>query len=317
MRRDFLNMGEYFAGCVSGMVGVAVGHPIDTIKVQQQNEGIGMAKCIKNIVTTDGYKGYFRGLSFPLLASGALNSIFFGVYGSTLNRIVELKEYQQHSHSKFSSSSIKCEKQNKANFLEIYLAGCVAGVAQLGLACPVDLIKVKLQAHGFRMGSSSECLKMILRERGIGGLYQGIGIMAIRDIPAFGLYIAMYEFQMEQLKELTDGLQIDLGGGASAHLSNSALAFLAGGLSGCVSWWSIIPQDVVKSRMQADDPNAPKYKGTIHCVEVIMKEHGFRGFFRGFWPLSIRAYLVNGAIFVSYEWLQFLYTFVIRDQDLN
>ena len=35
----------------------------------------------------------------------------------------------------------------KPTYLEIYLAGCAGGVAQLVIACPIDLAKIKLQTQ--------------------------------------------------------------------------------------------------------------------------------------------------------------------------
>ena len=71
-----------------------------------------------------------RGLSYPLYTVGAINSIFFGVYTRALERI------RASAPPDLSSS-----------YLSVLGAGCVAGAAQLCLAVPVDLVKVRLQAQ--------------------------------------------------------------------------------------------------------------------------------------------------------------------------
>lgn len=76
-------------------------------------------------------KGFFRGMSWPVLSYGAVNSVFFGVYGNSLSLI-------QHYSTRDS---------DKPCYWQIYLAGCIGGTAQLVLACPVDLIKVVLQSQ--------------------------------------------------------------------------------------------------------------------------------------------------------------------------
>lgn len=79
---------------------------------------------------------------YPLLSAGALNSLFFGVYGMSLNAMTE-----------FRTGEIATKV--KPTYWEIYWAGCAGGAAQLVVSCPVDLAKIRLQtqikdAGGFR-----------------------------------------------------------------------------------------------------------------------------------------------------------------------
>ncbi len=72
-------------------------------------------------------KGFFKGMSFPLATTGVINSLFFGVYGAALK----------------SLSSGKSGKE--ASSAQIFMAGCAGGAAQLVLACPTELVKIKMQ----------------------------------------------------------------------------------------------------------------------------------------------------------------------------
>ena len=75
------------------------------------------------------FRGFYRGLSWPLVSFGIVNSVFFGVYGNTL---------------KFLESD---KTKRKSNYLNIYLSGCVGGAAQLVFVVPVDYIKTALQSQ--------------------------------------------------------------------------------------------------------------------------------------------------------------------------
>ena len=75
------------------------------------------------------FKGFFRGLSWPLFSFGVVNSVYFGVYGNTL-------KYLEKDRS-----------TRKSSYLSIYIAGCVGGAAQLIPVIPVDYVKVALQAQ--------------------------------------------------------------------------------------------------------------------------------------------------------------------------
>ena len=49
--------------------------------------------------------GFFRGLAFPLIANGALNSIFFGVYGQTIERMLSFQQNFNESDFKYKRAA--------------------------------------------------------------------------------------------------------------------------------------------------------------------------------------------------------------------
>ena len=57
--------------------------------------------------------------------------------------------------------------------------------------------------------------------------------------------------------------------------------------------------DVVKSRIQADDPLNPKYRGMADCFVKCYRENGLKIFTRGLVAVSLRAFPLNGATFVG------------------
>ena len=69
-------------------------------------------------------------MAFPLGAVGLLNSIFFGVYGNTLR-------------AWYPSG----EGDVRPSYASIFVAGGIAGAVQGVPACPIDLVKVRLQAQ--------------------------------------------------------------------------------------------------------------------------------------------------------------------------
>ena len=68
-------------------------------------------------------------MSTPLLSYGIVNSVYFGVYGTTLKLLEENRETR------------------KSSYLNIYMAGCAGGAAQLIPVIPTDYIKVVLQSQ--------------------------------------------------------------------------------------------------------------------------------------------------------------------------
>lgn len=84
--------------------------------------------------------------------------------------------------------------------------GASAGVASGIVTCPLDVIKTKLQAQGGfarRSGKPVQAKtlyrgmlgtgRIIWREDGIRGLYQGLGPMLLGYLPTWAVYLAVYD----------------------------------------------------------------------------------------------------------------------------
>ncbi|KAK2707674.1 solute carrier family 25 member 45-like [Artemia franciscana] len=277
---------DFFAGSIGGGTGVIVGHPLDTIKVRQQALGERSSwQCLVKTFKYEGVRGFFKGMTFPIISNGVFNSIFFGVYASTLRL--------------FHDSSPSSEKPS---YTSVYLAGCIGGAAQLTVACPVDLIKIRLQSQT-GLGSNSKiwknhyesnlkgpisCIREIVRTCGVKGLYRGLSIMCLRDIPSFGIYVVTYDVITDIFK-------------SKGFKEEAGVVIIAGGLAGSISWASILPLDVIKSKLQADSPIDSKYKGIIHCAISCYKSEGYTIFGRGFLMMMIRAFPTNAATFWAYK----------------
>jgi len=128
-------MSEFVAGWVGGCCGLFVGHPLDTLKVRQQALNTSsISQTFRNCIKQDGVRSLMKGLSYPIYSVGAVNSLLFGAYVKSLEMI-------RSTNSSFPPS-----------YTEILLAGGISGAVQLSIACPVDLIKVRLQSvKGFNL----------------------------------------------------------------------------------------------------------------------------------------------------------------------
>ena len=71
-------------------------------------------------------------MAFPLGAVGILNSVFFGVYGNLLRQWYP---------------DVGSGKSETPSYTAVFLAGGLAGAVQAIPACPIDLVKVRLQAQ--------------------------------------------------------------------------------------------------------------------------------------------------------------------------
>ncbi|KAL5008838.1 hypothetical protein ScPMuIL_014419 [Solemya velum] len=285
---------DYIAGALGGSTGLIIGHPFDTTKVQLQTQQhgdqySGTWDAIKHIKTKGWVRGFFRGMAWPLFSYGLVNSVFFGVYGNTLKLI-------QSDRTK-----------RKTSYWHIYIAGCAGGAAQTIVACPIDFVKVVLQSqiqhHEIERPASRhlkqevskkfyrgplECFLDIYKKNGVKGVYKGGVILAWRDVPSFGVYCLVYESLTDKMHNmgLTD--------------SNGIVASLfSGGMAGMITWFLVMPFDVIKSRIQADFSN--EYSGAIDCAIKSYKEEGISVFYRSTLITCLRAFPVNAATFLVYS----------------
>ena len=120
-----------------------------------------------SLVLTVQAHGFFKGMSYPILAAGALNSIYFGVYGGTLRLLTDLRsnnngENGLKNHAQWkddtkdggASAAVKGARAQTSK-VDVFVAGCAGGAAQLVVACPVDLVKIKLQTQTGKMRGPS------------------------------------------------------------------------------------------------------------------------------------------------------------------
>ncbi|KAG7129098.1 Solute carrier family 25 member 45 like protein [Verticillium longisporum] len=111
-------------------------------------------------------------------------------------------------------------------------------------------------------------------------------------------------------------------GDASSFHQEAAKVLLCGGLAGVVTWASVFPLDVIKTRVQTQrafggeaetarllgegrTPEAPSQaqQGAVQMAKAAYREEGLRVFLRGLTVCSVRAFVVNAVQWAVYEWV--------------
>ncbi|XP_060037047.1 solute carrier family 25 member 47 isoform X2 [Erinaceus europaeus] len=261
---------DFVAGAIGGVCGVAVGYPLDTVKVW----------------------GFYRGLSLPVCTVTLVSSMSFGTYRCCLAHICRLR---------YGSAEAKPGKT------DITVSGFASGVSRVFLTSPTEVAKVRLQTQ--RRPSASgplgtpplslpagpgyrgplHCLATVAREEGLRGLYKGSSALLLRDGHSFATYFLSYALLSEWLTPEGHS-QPGVGG-----------VLLAGGGAGVLAWAVATPMDVVKARLQADGRAGRRYRGLAHCVVSSVREEGPRVLFKGLALNCCRAFPVNMVVFLAYE----------------
>ncbi|XP_062974126.1 solute carrier family 25 member 47 [Elgaria multicarinata webbii] len=282
---------DFIAGAIGGGVSAAVGYPLDTIKVRIQTESTyrGIWHCIKDTYRTERVPGFYRGVSMTVFMASFISSFSFGLYKSILSNICRLR---------YGSAD------RKPSRVDISFAGCATGAVRVVLISPAEIAKVRLQIQKEPSPSTASshllfakpkyqgavhCLRTIVKEEGLGGLYKGSLALLCRDCHSVATYFLTYSALCDWFTP------------AGKEKPDLWAVLISGGCAGVVAWAAATPMDVIKSRMQADGEGQRKYSGLIHCARDSIREEGLKVLFKGIGLNSIRAFPSNMMIFFTYE----------------
>ncbi|KAF7185615.1 Solute carrier family 25 member 45 [Pseudocercospora fuligena] len=311
---------DFWAGYVSGAIGILVGNPLDIIKTKLQ---AGSAKKSPEITINPGtqsqtsaqrWTSFARGAAAPILGYGALNgnpspssnphasqtdqssAILFVTYNRSLSLL-----------QTGSLSTLPQDLPSHPPAWSIWTAGALGGLATFIISAPTELVKCRAQISN-PPRSSWQITQELFKTSGIRGLYTGGTITSLRDSIGYGFYFYSYELTKRSWTSPSD--------------SESTQAFkvlMCGGLAGVVTWASIFPLDVIKTRVQIWDLSTAKTgetEGLLGSSEALAKRpstlaiarsayqaEGIPVFFRGLGVCSARAFIVNAVQWAVYEWM--------------
>ncbi|KAG0744917.1 hypothetical protein G6F57_003168 [Rhizopus arrhizus] len=166
-----------------------------------------------------------------------------------------------------------------------FLAGAIAGVSEILVMYPLDVVKTRAQLN---TGSSSGIVHTIttmIKTEGPASLYRGILPPIMVEAPKRATKFAANEQYTTLYKKLF--------GFEKVTQSLSVLTGVSAGLTEAVI---IVPFELVKVRMQ-DKANLGKYNGTTDTIRKILASEGILALFNGLEATMWRHAVWNGAYF--------------------
>lgn len=276
------------------MVGVTCVFPIDLAKTRLQNQRSGqqiyknMMDCLVKTVKSEGYFGMYRGAAVNLTLVTPEKAIKLAA-----------NDFFRHMLSKDGG---------KLTVFKEMLAGCCAGMCQVIVTTPMEMLKIQLQDAGriaaqqrvmpavvttLKMGRTSAVLsrsyntvpgpqamrtsaiqitRELLRTKGVTGLYRGLGATLMRDIPFSVVYFPLFAHVHQLGQHSSDDPSIPF-----------YWSFLSGCLAGSIAAVAVSPCDVVKTRLQSlrKGTNEETYSGVVDCIRKILRKEGPGAFLKG------------------------------------
>ncbi|KAI1357422.1 mitochondrial carrier [Xylaria arbuscula] len=364
---------DFWAGWISGVLGVMAGNPLDRRKVQLQSGSqsrpakpnpIGPSKSRHSLIPPSVHshgtasplsslitkyfpaKSPLAGAAAPSLGVGVLNALLYMIYNRTEEALNHSFRSGASCQPPSAASANSVYSTTGSNLWTTWLAGAAGGLATSVVNTPLELIKCRAQlaslattyhpytsTQSTALGSkpplsSWHIAKTIWQTEGTRGLFHGGVVTAWRDGIGYGFYFWAYELGDRVMSSL---LTRSSGGGVTLRLcdtqSNQSNAvastnlplvqvavkdILCGGVAGVVTWASIFPLDVVKTRLQVQGgtigasalgSTAPVLRrGAMRITKELYMAEGSRAFFRGLAVCSVRAFFVNAVQWPAYKW---------------
>ncbi|XP_055535087.1 mitochondrial glutamate carrier 1-like isoform X1 [Wyeomyia smithii] len=246
-------------GGIAGIIGVSCVFPLDLVKTRLQNQQVGpdgekiyksMFDCFKKTYKAEGYFGMYRGSAVNVLLITPEKAIklaandFFRYYMAT--------------------------KDGKLSIIRQMVAGGSAGLCQIIITTPMELLKIQMQdagriaAKAYEVGktnsktSATNIALELLRTKGITGLYKGTGATMLRDVSFSIVYFPLFATLNDLGPRKSDG-------------SGEAVfwcSFLSGCAAGSLAALIVNPFDVIKTRLQAlkHGEGEVQFNGVSDCI---------------------------------------------------
>ncbi|GAA5795353.1 hypothetical protein HPULCUR_000709 [Helicostylum pulchrum] len=303
-------MDDLLFGSFAGMVGKFVEYPFDTIKVRLQTQPLdhpyfsGPWDCFKTTLKQEGLKGFFTGMSSPLVGSMVENAALFVGYRQ-VQRII--RENSTSSQELERQKGLPEDELPPLSISQLVLAGGASGAMASMILTPVELVKCKLQVqiglqtvtHGVKFTGPFHVMRHVFQSHGLNGFYRGFVATLLREAGGGAFWFGTYEYtcahfiEYRQSKSDKTVLKKDL---------TPYELMAAGALGGMAYNFSLYPVDVIKSHMQTDEQLATtsRQRSFVQTAKELYAQGGYKPFYRGCGITVARSAPTSAIIFLTY-----------------
>ncbi|KZT24533.1 mitochondrial carrier [Neolentinus lepideus HHB14362 ss-1] len=279
------------AGAAGGIAAMTATYPLIFLStraaVETRRDQKPTYQAVLDIVKREGVFGLYSGLNSSLLGIAVTNGAYYYFYERSRGIILDSRQ-----GSKALST------------LESMLAGVIAGSATTLISNPIWVVQTTQATRTMESNSGSapkklsilETVEQILRKDGVQAFWRGIGPAMVLVINPVLQYTAFEQLKNFLIRTRTAKLRANGAASAVAVLSDWDFFFL-GALSKLIATSSTYPYIVVKSRLQAGNARALKYKSTLDGILTILREEGVEGLYRGVGSKLLQSVLTAAILF--------------------
>lgn len=284
------------------MMEALVCHPLDTIKVRMQlsrrarQPGApkrGFIRTGTEIVRRETPLGLYKGLG----------AVLTGIVPKMAIRFTSFEAYKQ---------MLADPETKTVSGQATFLAGLAAGVTEaVAVVTPMEVVKIRLQAQHHSMAdpldipkyrNAAHALYTVVREEGVGALYRGVSLTALRQGSNQAVNFTAYTY----FKEVLLRWQADRADGKGAASLPSWQTTIIGLVSGAMGPLSNAPIDTIKTRLQKTpaEEGVSAFRRISMIAGDMFRQEGFHAFYKGITPRIMRVAPGQAVTFTVYEYLK-------------
>lgn len=274
---DFGLVPRIINASIAGIVGVSCVFPLDLAKTRWQNTPSAICgaprmynsyfDCFVKTLKSEGIRGMYRGSSVNLLLI-------------TPEKAIKL----------VANDGFRFLLKAKDGSLPVYrqvFAGAAAGMCQIVITTPMELLKISLQDSGriaqqlksdggnataAKAPTATQIALKVFKEKGFFGFYKGGAATLTRDVFFSAMYFPLFAFFNSKGK-------VD----PVTNKTPFYHTFASGILAGSIGAYVATPLDVIKTRIQTTNkaPGEISYNGIFDCAVKMFKLESKSAFFKG------------------------------------
>lgn len=263
----------FISGASFGLTTVVLGQPLDTVKTRMQglqgtSENASAIKVLRDLYSSEGLKGLYRG-GLPLLIGGSfMRSAQFGVSAEAKDT---LEKYKIPKYNLFGVDS------------NILLSGIAGGLGRAMIEIPTDFLKIRKQvSHDVKAKMTWSMVRK--------NVLDGSVVTFSRNTLLFSSFIVYVDLSKQACRKglVPSFLCVPDGTGLSPFAKGAICANLA--------WITCWPMDVIKTQRQSGN-----YSKNDRAVKLLYDNFKQGKMYKGILPGLARSTIANGSSMVVYE----------------
>jgi len=166
-----------------------------------------------------------------------------------------------------------------------FVAGAFAGVTEICVFYPLDVIKTRMQLDTGRSQGLFQTFRNIIAQEGVSRLYKGLVPPLLLEAPKRAVKFAANDFWGKRYISLSDNTSM-----------TQSLSILTGCSAGASESFVVVPFELVKIKLQ---DKSTVFKGPLEVVKYIIRNDGLVGMYKGMESTFWRHVWWNGGFFGS------------------
>lgn len=257
--KEFLGFSHHFAAYfLSTEIAELLTYPLTVINRKRSlrpEKYPSNSATIKEIISSEGARGFFKGLKSNLKKRGADKLLMLPIFFNGLDEIEQIKG------------------EENVTLLDRASMAIGATTTVLLLLHPQEVIKLYQKRREAKLRQAELVIHQIYRTRGLRGLYRGLGHNVLRSSIKTGFDMTTYHQLRSQL-------------GKSFKMEERQRTFVAAALTGIFSSIVISPLEKIKDAFISEgielENEARPFRSTLEGIKHLHQRIGLRGFYRGF-----------------------------------